>query len=302
MTTNVFNNTSYMDISGVCLQRARKQLLVPPPTRLELQATPYNAYTQYQLDMRRKAEIFKYGSSSTHTNGLTKSQKFSQLVNSPQRTYSVQVLEEVLDGTITCPGNHDLVHTLTSSCDVPGPVQTIYLDNTIPLYNYKTGTDPYSQLPVVNERQYITNIETDIIVINSVITELFVLYIDNAILEPTTTFEFSVPFVIGTSGRVPVINDAFVYVYYNNTLMTSNDTKGQYAGGTPPIITDVPNVTYEFYKSDAQTYTGMLNVTNCVMYTTPGFILDIKLLLFMQPPIDFQVIMNPVNGPGLSFS
>lgn len=288
-----------MDISGICLQRVRKQLLVRPPQRLELQNTPYNDFTQYQLNMRRKAEILKYGPNQTHTSKLTKAQKFANIVNGPSNIYSVEVLQGIINGNTECPNNHNLVPTLTSSCDVPGPVENIYLDNSTPIYNYINHVYSYSTLPVPYGQPFITSIKPDINVFNTTITELFVLYIDNAIPSPNTTFEFILPFTI-TSPVMPSIDSAFIYVYYNSTIMTSNDVTGKYVQGMKPVIGDVPILsTTTLTMTAPNTYTGILYVYNLAMYTTPGFIMDIKLLLFMTPKFGFQLTMNPTNGGGL---
>ena len=69
-------------LKSICQQRAKQLSFNTPLPRYEV-ISPYNGiYNQQQLDMRRKAEILKYSnnSSSTKTNNLSKSQKWSQIV------------------------------------------------------------------------------------------------------------------------------------------------------------------------------------------------------------------------------
>ena len=117
-----------LDISAACSARANSFLNNVPPTRY----TPLNPYpknTQMQLDMRRKCEIFKYAGNSTsqQTNSLSKKQQYASLVSN---------LNTGSRGTqYTCVQDRTLP-TLTTACDVPGPIQTLIYDPSMNLYNY----------------------------------------------------------------------------------------------------------------------------------------------------------------------
>jgi hypothetical protein len=112
-------------------------------TRVELQASPYNGnYTQEQLNMRRKIEILKYKSNkmSTQTNSLTRSERWSQIVNGSitKNTYSKSVLKKIKNNTLNC----DITNpppTPSTSCNIPGPLFYLINDFTVPLYNYKNS-------------------------------------------------------------------------------------------------------------------------------------------------------------------
>jgi len=308
---NIFNSMTYYDISGICLQRSRKATLIPPPQRLELQKSPYvgpDAHTQYALDMRRKAEILKYATMQTQTNSLTKAQRFAQLVNgsSQRRNYSSELLQGIVEGTLSCENLNNNVPTSTASCDIPGPEMMITLDPTVPLYNYVINRDPYSILPVEDTRQYITYIQTDIAISSTSPTELFVLYIDNNILNPQTTFQFTLPFTIQTtpaSSTMSVIA-TFVYVYYNSTLLATNDTNGAYTNGVAPLIKTVPTVLTPYSSPVLGFSTGVLSVSNLSLYTNPGYILDVKVIFLLN--LGFEVtavtVCNPAGSAGLQIS
>jgi len=120
-------NGSTLDISSACAVRANTFLNNVPPIRY-LPINPYPQSTKMQLDMRRKCEIFKYaGSGSTQqTNSLSKKQQFASLVNNIGSSRGTQY---------TCTQDRTLP-TLTTACDVPGPVQILTYDPSVNLYNY----------------------------------------------------------------------------------------------------------------------------------------------------------------------
>jgi len=311
---NIFNSMTYYDISGVCIQRSRKALLIPPPQRLELQKSPYvgaGAHSQYELDMRRKAEILKYDKGGDKVNRLTKAEQFAQLANgsSQRRNYSNQLLQGIIDGVLSCETLNSGVPTMSSSCDIPGPEFEIVLDPTVPLYNYVTNTDAYSLLPVEDTRQYITYIQTDVLV-SSIAppNELFLLYIDNKIEKPLTTFQFTVPFTISTyPSTYPssiVYLNPYVYAYYNSTLIATNDKNSLFVKGVSPLMKTVPAVTVTYTKTSSGFFTGVLRVDGLSLYTSPGYVLDIKVIfdLAFNLGITWQVICNPAGSAGLQIT
>ena len=109
--------------------------------------SPYDdGYTRFQLDMRRKAEVLKYrsigggGGGGEKVGNLTKNQIWAQIARQRPTIPSVPVLVANPD---ICPTS--IVITPSSSCDVPGRAVPLFLDPSIPLYNYKssTKTNPY---------------------------------------------------------------------------------------------------------------------------------------------------------------
>jgi len=152
MGDNICSNTAYQNS---LLIKKRFQLNNIPPQRYNnLTNTPYNNYTQYQIDMRRKAEILKYtaSKSGTKTNDLTKRQLWAQLVSgsNQRRSLSSSFIQEnafsQTDTSIfvqTCPSG-TIIQTPSYASDVPGSIVSLFLDPTIPLYNYATGQDAYA--------------------------------------------------------------------------------------------------------------------------------------------------------------
>lgn len=105
-----------------------------PPPRLNI-VSPYPAYSNFQLNMRRKAEILKYTSSqqNTKTNTFTKNQLFANLAKNINAISQYQINESYTNRVC----NEDKTKpTLSSSCDVPGPPIILQYDPKVPLYNY----------------------------------------------------------------------------------------------------------------------------------------------------------------------
>lgn len=108
-----------------CQQRNLRMYFTTPTNRIEIQS-PYPNYSQYELDMRRKAEILKYNNSNTTSqinNKMTKKQQYSSVTRNIKNVASNE-----------CPN----ISTPSSSSDIPGPLTYLTLNNNIPLYNFKS--------------------------------------------------------------------------------------------------------------------------------------------------------------------
>jgi|688.fasta_scaffold02705_4 hypothetical protein len=286
------------NIDNICLQIKRRGLLNVPPPRYT-PVSPYPQYTQFQLNMRRKAEILKYkanGATNTKQNNFTKAELYSMLVQgvSPQQ-YSQQTLIDISNGLIQC--NNTIVQTPTSSCDVPGPVINLYLDPTIPLYNYATNNRNYGIINSVDNSLWTTYTSNDLFFLLNIITELFTLYIHNNVTQNYYNYVFETPVAISITGGPFVLNpvdpndtteititieNVYLYVYFNSTLITSNNPN------TTPTIQNVPIVMNDFIpltlnvsninaNFGAVFFCGLLQVSNMLLFTQPGFIYDIQL-------------------------
>ena len=139
ISTNACKSQSYINL---VLQRKRAQLYNIPPTRYDnLVTNPYikinpstgNFLTNFDVSMRRKAEILKYSNntSSTKSNNLTKAQIWSQIVNGKSnRQYSQAYINS---NPAPCPDT--IVYTPSTASGVPGPPVLLYEDDNVPLYN-----------------------------------------------------------------------------------------------------------------------------------------------------------------------
>jgi hypothetical protein len=257
--------------------------------------------------MRRKAEILKYknNASSSKTNDLTKSQRWAALVRGtgqlssyPQLTGYVQNASGGYDQyinkitTVVATGC-DAKPTPTSSCDVPGPIMNLYLDATIPLYNYATNVDAYSELNNESIAPWTTFIKNDILCSTSSESELMVLNIRRFISQSYYNYTIQVPIAMyisgtGTGITSPVLilqntlqlGSPTVSVYYNDALVTlpqSYQTSITQSGsGNLKFTISIPYPNNTDTTFSVVAYAGVLTISNLVLNTSPGFIYDIK--------------------------
>jgi len=124
-----------------CIDRLNRMLNNVPPIRYT-PPSPYPNYSQYQLDMRRKAEILKYSNnaSSTKTNNPTKKQLYSHInVQATNGNNAISLTDQCSntdDGATTPLPNY--------YSGVPGPVMMLFYDKNIPLYKYSSIKPTYS--------------------------------------------------------------------------------------------------------------------------------------------------------------
>jgi hypothetical protein len=252
--------------------------------------------------MRRKAEILQYPANATNTktNNFTKAEKYSMLVKNQWKPYTQQMLIDISNGAVPC-NSEALIQTPTSSSDVPGPIMNLYLDPSIPLYHYTTDTRSYGIINSVDDASWTTYTSPDLLILTTTatpITEFFTLYIHNNITSLYYTYIVETPvsisltggpFVFNPMNPVPsttpitvTIENVYIYGYLNDTLMTSNNPN------TNPIIKNVPLVYHDFQPLSLQVnystldfsavfFTGNLQISNLLLYTTQGLIYDIKL-------------------------
>jgi len=148
-------NQDFIDafFQQTCNNRRLAQLNNVPPDRYDnLSSNPYlpinGGFTADQLNMRRKAEILTYNSNRmSKSNALTKTQKYSALINHSKTTLPInnQCFTDLVTGQI--------ITTPTSSCNVPGPIMMLYNDQTIPLYNFTLGNNTKS-VPQTKDTNY----------------------------------------------------------------------------------------------------------------------------------------------------
>jgi hypothetical protein len=132
-TTASGTNSAESDLSFSCAARTEAMLNNIPPTRYT-PVNPYPQYSQTQLDMRRKLEIFKYaGKDYQQTNSMTKNQQWALLANNAARGTN-------RSNQYYCDMDR-LIPTLSSACNVPGPIITLTYDPNVILYNYASQID-----------------------------------------------------------------------------------------------------------------------------------------------------------------
>ena len=131
--TNPCTDPTAIGIWNLLEQRRNWNAYALAPTRLKL-ISPYPANTKNQLDMRRKVEILKYQNQNSKSNNLTKAQKWSQMSSGKFKNISTYAIDNN-SNNLNCESD-ELIPTLTTACDVPGPPIYLTYDPTVPLYNY----------------------------------------------------------------------------------------------------------------------------------------------------------------------
>jgi hypothetical protein len=266
--------SGFLNLSGICYQRKQLQLFNKPLPRYT-PISPYPVYTQFQLNMRRKAEILKYSSntSSSQTNNLTRKEKWARLANSKNNKI------------VYCP-NDLVLPTLSSSCDVPGPITVLYNDPNIPLYNFASNIASYSVDNTTEIINYSFIMNGNILVPSNTETTIATLYIQNNQDRNIHTFSIETPiaFYIYGSG----LDDSYdlrssiqsisLFIYYSGEeVIPLNEPEYQFNTMNIPIQLILTSQTNSGNTFSAFVYSGILKISNIELYTEPGYIYDIKL-------------------------
>jgi hypothetical protein len=214
---------------------------------------------------------------------------------------NLTVYQIVPNGRLCVPNTNQIVYTPTSSSNVPGPVESLYLDPSVPLYNYATNTDSYSQIIHQNPIQWTYSSDNSIVFTNDITNNLVNLVIENKVNVSSNYFQFTTPFGIFVDGFVnptldtntPInlnvtatINSATVLVYFNdsvvpllvpptvsiNTAFSSFSYDVSYnkmsLANTQPLASD----NYHLFL-----YMGNISVSNLYLLTSPSYVYNIKL-------------------------
>jgi hypothetical protein len=282
MSSNNENSINSLSCNDLFYVKKNQLLYTKPPYRKEI-LSYYPTYTQYELDMRRKAEILKYSANNQNSkkNNFTKSQIWSQL--SQNLNYKNKV---------TC--NKNGIATPSYYSDVPGPPINLILDETIPLYNYKTNVDSYGieNIEILNKWEVFT--ENNVFFQNNTDTKLFSLFILKNIDKTFYNFQYKTAYVIYVNG---FNNSGKNYTNIVNNIFTLNDLSLNITNITPtlfynfnkvnnnttisPSMSSVDySISYDIrYNSSYQMYyyLGYLTVNIENLQTQPGYIYDFYL-------------------------
>ena len=245
-----------------------------PPFRYT-PVSPYNGtVTQFDLDIRRKAEILKY---NKNANGkLTKKQSWTQTVagNLQRRTYSQTAIQTIVAGGIC----EDLSRrpTPTTSSGVPGPVMNLYYDPSINLYNYSTNPNVYATENYEETDMWLTKSDSDILSMNPTV---FTLNIRKPIDKTFYSYSFEIPVAFYVSGIAAtdasgnfraVVSAPTLSVVYGGQPFTLSETP---IINTTNLITDISGAASGVFNGAL--YIGKIGVSNLVLLTNPGSTYDV---------------------------
>ena len=307
-----------IDLCRFVTQR-KKQFLFsfPPPRRTILgeDNNPYlsGQYTSFDLNMRRKAEILKYAGNkqSTKQGKFTKKELYKNAMMGSRRASS-----RVLD----CP-DAGIIRTKSGASGVPGPSIDLYLDNSVPLYNYETGTEPngISQTEIIEKWRFTTPID-NIYFNDDEEKGITSLNITEKIDLPVYTYRMSIPIGFNITGKKLIDGD----ISYNNLIITLDEVTpfdfvvkyNESVQNVNSIIdytydSNISSMTFDISNNvddfNATLYAGVLNITNIKLFTEPGYTYDfnitpkLKILIgndditsdfYIQYDISYGILMN----------
>jgi len=276
-------------ICSVVTQRQQQFKFANPPIRRTILGegkNPYlsGQYTSFDLNMRRKAEILKYAGNkqSTKQGNFTKKELYKNAMMGSTRASS-----RVLD----CP-DAGIIRTRSGASGVPGPSIDLYLDNNVPLYNYKTGTLPngISETEIKDKWKFIIPDE-NIYFNDDEENGLTSLNITEKIDFPVYTYRMSIPIGFNITGKKLLAGD----ISYNNlTISLDSDTpfdfvvkyNNEYVQNIDSIIdyiydSNINSMTFDISNNvddfNATLYAGVLNITNIKLFTEPGYTYDFNI-------------------------
>ncbi len=282
----------------ICDQRRTRLTNATPPIRFEL-TSPYDnsTLTKKQLDMRRKVEILKYSSNkmATQTKRMTQREYLAQLLSgniiTPQPTYDTS---GDLIGYQTCAA--DKTRPLpTNVSGIPGPVEYLYEDSSVPLYNYLTGNRTYPFDVIKESKYWSVQSNADTLIPHNTSTGIVKLFLKTNIDKPIYKFQIITPvsiFVFGTIANNNVIKSNPI------TIQITYMAVDVYFSGHRVKLTELPltlddmvfDVSGHTGDFRATQYLGNLGIYNLELMTEPGYNYDINLIVRMS-----------ISGQGISY-
>jgi hypothetical protein len=275
------------DVNAICEQRKQFQLFNIPPIRLEV-ISPYPAFTQEQLNMRRKTEILKYNKNSTQGPRLTQKQKLAATFRGGYNA-----------ARVVCPSDYN-IPVLTTAAGVPGPPIYLVEDPNVPLYNYVKDTNAYAENNYEDNTQWIFTTNTNqLCPNNNTYIEIAKLIIRKPIQQSYTQFTYQTPVLFRLKGTALPANCAgsiisatidptllkFQVLYNttavpNNLQLTSRFLHLNYSNGVGTDYNNLPIAaqlspplgTTGTFNYFCETYVGILEISGIILTTSPGFV------------------------------
>lgn len=298
-------STNQLSIKSICDQRRQQSLYNKPPSRINM-ISPYEttSYTKFDLDMRRKAEILKYQKGSTKGNNLTKNQKWSQIVKGNSESLSTSLINsvttsETLSSKVIGCALTNKPMPLSASDVPPDPnVPFLYNDEKVPLYNYinpiSTRAYGFIDTPLNVDSILQLNIISNAICQSNTSNKIAsILFLDNADQNSYTINIMNIPLAIYIQGDLSgaiineniinaiVVNSIKLNVYYNDNIVPDRSVYQYTYSPTNLLQSYNVNISANTVQ-DGNTfkgiqYIGNISISNILLYTSPGFIYDLKL-------------------------
>jgi hypothetical protein len=238
------------------------------------------AYTQHDLDMRRKAEILQYKKNGATSGAATKSRQWANIARSNKSTFiPVNIKTE-------CGASW------SNAAGVPGVPVPLYLNPAIPLYNFNNMPTYATELKEDPNIKWTYTANSDI---DSLVPHIVTFSITPAITELVTRFTINTAVILKVSGISSSIstNNTFsvklgmqnirILTYYGGQLV--NYTQQPYPVFNTNFRNDVSGVATGVFTGSL--YLGLLQIAGLYLPTSPGYTYDI--CLNYQPNISSGV-------------
>jgi len=208
-----------------------------------------------------------------------------------------------------CPSDA-YIPTPTSSCGVPGPIMYLTRDDTVPLYNYASSINRSMAITQVEDNaEWNVYINNDNKSISAVETKLFSLYVTSKVTQTAYSYNFQIPIGVYFKGTDIAassigqnvlftdnslnISSVSISVFYNNAQVILKRPPSAYlsngsvtydlANNPAPIISYGVSFTPVSTSDGVMffSYVGVLNVSDLLLYTEPGYIYDIMATFYV---------------------
>ena len=278
--------------------------------------------------MRRKAEVLKYDQGNTKTNSFTKKQLWTKVVNGKSQLISTSFINKnnttpnIPDDPFKVLNCNNDILTPSSASDVPrdyiNGINALYSDSTVPLYNYIN--------PVLTRSYGFINPPLDTSVIR------YSNYINVIDGNPITTVEFTeattnsqytlsllnIPVAIQVYGDISGTNvdatlDSIVIQKFS-LRVKFNDSVVEPLSAFVPVITPINNRYSVKVQNDGSSnnktfsgtkYIGNLNITNVVLYSSPGYMYTFELVYDIDHSKSYEtgsdgLVLSNITATGIS--
>jgi hypothetical protein len=242
------------------------------------------AYTQAELDMRRKAEVLQYRKNGANSGAFTKSKQWSNIARSNGKTFvPVNIKTE-------CGAS------MSNAAGVPGTPISLVFNPNIPLYNFNVSPTYATELKEDPTIKWTYTASTNI---ESLIPHILTFSIKPAINTLVTTFTITTPILLKVSGICNRTSGADVSGTFSINLNAPEVRILTYYGGQEvnyrkepyavfsstfrSIVSAKTFSTANGYQFSGTFYMGNLQISNLFLPTSPGYTYDI--CLNYQPTI-----------------
>lgn len=274
----------YVSSTSVSLEEQAKLPFTLTPT----------AYTQSELDMRRKAEILQYKKNGANSGAQSKKKQWANFARSNGKTFvPVNIKTD-------CPPSW------STAAGIPGPPILLSYNPDIPLYNYNVSPTYATELKEDPNLLWTYSADENI---ESLIPHIITFSITPAIKFITTNFTIKTPVLLkvtGTGGRTLGadvsgafsiklnVSDAIILTYYGGQKV--NVSRAPYIVFSPTFRNDVSGQSFSTangYQFSGTFYMGVLQISGLFLPTSPGYTYDI--CLNYQPNITKDIDIDTVN-------